>query len=94
MSRVFWLAVGATAGVYVVRKVTKKAHALTPAGVAERADALGYSLRSFADQVRAGMVEREAELRDALGITDRHDRPLESADDATDRPAAVRRATG
>lgn len=62
------MAVGATAGVLVVRKVSKAAQAYTPSGLAASAAGVGDSLRYFADQVRAGMVEREAELRDALGI--------------------------
>jgi hypothetical protein len=66
--RIFWMAVGATAGILVVRKVTKTAHAFSPAGLADRAGGLGDSIRYFADQVRAGMAEREAELRDALGL--------------------------
>jgi hypothetical protein len=38
--------------------------------MAERITGLGASLRYFADEVRAGMAEREIELRDALGIDD------------------------
>ena len=68
MRRVFWVAVGATVGVLVVRKVSKAAQAYTPTGLAASAAGVGDSLRYFADQVRAGMAEREAELRDALGI--------------------------
>jgi Family of unknown function (DUF6167) len=70
MKRVFWIALGATAGVLVVRKLTKTAHAYTPAGLAEGVQGLGASIRYFADEVRAGMAEREIELRDALGIDD------------------------
>ena len=70
MKRVFWIALGATAGVLVVRKLQKTARAYTPAGMADRATGLGASLRYFADEVRAGMAEREIELRDALGIDD------------------------
>jgi hypothetical protein len=70
MKRVFWIALGATAGVLVVRKLQKTARAYTPAGMADRATGLGASLRYFADEVRAGMAEREIELRDALGIED------------------------
>jgi hypothetical protein len=70
MRRVFWIALGATAGVLVVRKLQRTAHAYTPEGMAERITGLGASLRYFADEVRAGMAEREIELRDALGIDD------------------------
>ena len=93
MRRVFWLALGATAGVLVVRKITRTAQAFTPAGLATSAGGLGDSVRYFADQVRAGMVEREAELRDALGIdTDGHDLPAEHAADLIEHPARPRRS--
>ena len=91
MRRVFWLTLGATAGVLVVRKITKTAHAFTPAGLAEGAGGIGDSIRYFADQVRAGMVEREAELRDALGIdNDGHDLPAGQAADLIEHPTKPR----
>ena len=94
MRRLFWLTLGATAGVLVVRKITKTAHAFTPAGLADSAGGIGDSIRYFADQVRAGMVEREAELRDALGIdADGHDLSPEEAADLIERPAGPRRST-
>ena len=94
MRRLFWLTLGATAGVLVVRKITKTAHAFTPSGLADSAGGIGDSIRYFADQVRAGMVEREAELRDALGIdADGHDLSPEEAADLIERPASPRRRT-
>ena len=56
MKRVFWIALGATAGVLVVRKLTKTAHTYTPAGLAEIVQELGASIRYFVDEVRDGMV--------------------------------------
>jgi hypothetical protein len=92
--RLFWLTLGATAGVLVVRKITKTARAFTPAGLADSAGGIGDSIRYFADQVRAGMVEREAELRDALGIDgDGHDLSPEEAADLIERPSGPRRST-
>jgi len=92
--RLFWLTLGATAGVLVVRKVTKTAHAFTPAGLAGSAGGIGDSLRYFADQVRAGMVEREAELRHALGIdTEGRDLSPQEAADLIERPASPRRSS-
>jgi hypothetical protein len=72
MRRLFWVALGATVGVLVVRKVTKTAQAYSPSGVAEGlagglAD-LGEGLREMAEAVREGMAERETELRYALGM--------------------------
>jgi hypothetical protein len=72
VKRLFWIALGATAGVLVVRKLTKAAESMTPEGAADQVSkALGSvsaSIRDFADDVRASMAERDAELRDALGI--------------------------
>jgi Family of unknown function (DUF6167) len=72
MRRVFWVALGATVGVLVVRKVTKTAQAYSPSGVAQGIAGglsdLGEGLREMADAVREGMAERETELRYALGM--------------------------
>ena len=68
MSRLFWTALGAAAGVYAVRKVSKAAQAYTPAGVAHGLADFGDGLRELAAAVREGMAEREDELRLALGI--------------------------
>ena len=72
MRRLFWLALGATAGVLVVRKVTKTAQAYSPSGMADGLSGglsdLGEGLREMAAAVREGMAERETELRYALGM--------------------------
>jgi hypothetical protein len=72
MRRVFWVALGATAGVLVVRKLSKVAQAYTPSGMAQGVSGglsdLADGLREMAEAVREGMAEREAELRYALGI--------------------------
>ena len=74
MKRLFWVALGATAGVLVVRKITKTADNFTPDGAAERVSnglaGIGDTIREFADDVKAAMATRDAELRDALGIND------------------------
>jgi hypothetical protein len=72
VKRLFWLMMGATIGVLVVRKLAKLADKLTPramaggvgAGLADLADAL----RDFAADVRAAMRERETELRASTGL--------------------------
>jgi hypothetical protein len=66
--RLFWAALGAVAGVLVVRKVTKTANAYTPEGMAHGLSSLGDGLREFAAAVREGMDARETELRVALGV--------------------------
>jgi hypothetical protein len=67
MARLFWMAVGAGAGMWAARKVKDKAHKYTPEGVADNVTGLGEAIRYFADEVRAGMAEREAELYRAIG---------------------------
>jgi len=93
MRRLFWVAVGAAAGIYAVRKVQKTMHAYSPSGLAERAEGVGGSIRAFAEEVRAGMADREAELREALGMDAAHDAPLSPAEaaDLIDHPASARR---
>src|SRR4051794_5939628 len=77
MRRIFWVTLGATAGVLIVRKLTRTAHSLTPAGMSESLGGalgnLGDSIREFAGEVRAGMAEREVELRASLGLDGSHD---------------------
>lgn len=68
MGRLFWVTLGATAGVLVVRKLTRTAQAYTPEGMANGLASLGDGLREFAAAVREGMDAREAELRVALGV--------------------------
>ena len=58
----------ATAGVLVVRKVTKTAESYTPEGVAKGLAGIGEGLREMAQVVREAMDERDAELRLALGV--------------------------
>jgi len=70
MRRLFYLAMGAAIGVAVVRKATKTAQRLTPAGLADAASAslggVGATVRGFVDELRAAMAEREIELNEAL----------------------------
>jgi hypothetical protein len=68
MRRLFWVALGATVGVLVVRKITRTAQAYSPSGMARGLSDLGEGLREMAAEVREGMAEREIELRYALGI--------------------------
>jgi len=66
--RLFWVALGATVGVLVVRKVSQAADAYTPEGVARSLSSVADALREAVAVVREGMAEREAELRLALGV--------------------------
>ena len=68
MRRVFWIALGATAGVLIVRKLDQTIEAYSPAGVGRSLASVGDGLRELADVIREGMAERESELRVALGV--------------------------
>ncbi|MET7621151.1 DUF6167 family protein [Streptomyces sp. NPDC005408] len=70
--RTFWFTAGAAAGIWATTKVNRKLKQLTPeslaAQAANKAIDAGHKLKDFALDVRAGMVQREAELGEALGI--------------------------
>ena len=68
MRRLFWVALGAVAGVLIVRRLTRVVEAYTPAGVSRSMSDFGAGLRELAAAVREGMAEREEELRIALGV--------------------------
>ena len=94
MRRLFWVAVGAAAGVYAVRKVQKTLHAYSPSGLAERAGGLTDSVKAFAEDVRSRAADREAELREALGLVDGDTAPdltPAEAADLLEHPARPRR---
>jgi hypothetical protein len=64
VKRIFWFVIGTLAGVYLVTRLKNRARSIAP----QSAEKLASAIRHFGDQVREGMEEREAELRDALGI--------------------------
>src|SRR3712207_9222627 len=72
MRRLFWLAMGVTIGVLVVRKLSAAAEKLTPAGIggsiAEGLRDLADAIGDFGADVRAAMAEREQELRAGPGL--------------------------
>lgn len=68
MSRAVWFAAGAGAGVYAMVKARRAAEALTPEGLADRLAGLAVGAHLFGEEVRAGMAEKEADLRDRLGL--------------------------
>ena len=80
MRRLFWLAMGITIGALVVRKLSRAADKLTPAGIggsiAEGLRELAEAIGDFGADVRAAAAEREAELRAGTGM----DAPLPSGD--------------
>jgi hypothetical protein len=70
MKRLLWLGVGLAVGALVVRKLTRKANEFTPSGIAtslsQSAGGLVESVRSFVDDVREGMTEREQQIQQAF----------------------------
>ncbi|NUP73631.1 MAG: hypothetical protein HOQ07_03130 [Sinomonas sp.] len=68
MKRLFWLAVGGIVGAAAYRKVQQLRAEPGPGGLNRAANRLADSAAHFADQVRHGMAEREAELRKGLGL--------------------------
>ncbi len=70
MKRLLWLGVGLAVGAIVVRKLNQKANEFTPTGIAtslsESAGGLVESLRSFVEDVRDGMAEREEQIHQAF----------------------------
>jgi hypothetical protein len=70
--RTFWFTAGAAAGVWATTKVNRKLKQLTPeslaAQAANKAVDAGHRLKDFALDVRSGMLQREAELGEALGL--------------------------
>jgi hypothetical protein len=68
MNRSFWFVAGAGAGVYAMVKARRAAEAFTPEGIRDRMAGLGLGAHLFAEEVRAGMTEKETELRERLGL--------------------------
>lgn len=72
MRRLFWLALGATLGVLIFRKLSRVADSLSPQGIAASVGAgvgeLASVLREFVDDVRDSMSVQESALRAAAGL--------------------------
>lgn len=67
MSRSLWFVAGAGAGVYALVKARHVAEVFTPEGLRHRMAGLEVGAQLFAQEVRTGMSEKEAELRERLG---------------------------
>jgi hypothetical protein len=69
MSRALWFVAGAGAGAYALTKARRALEAFTPEGLADRLAGLSVGVRLFGDEVRAGMAEKENDLRERVGLT-------------------------
>ncbi len=72
MRRIFWLAMGITVGIMVMRRLQSAANQLKPNALAERtgrgvAD-VGHQAKAFWADVRVAMRQREAELMEGTGL--------------------------
>lgn len=72
MRRLFWLSMGITIGVLVVRRLSSAAEAMKPNALAQRtgrgaADIFDQA-RLFATDVKSAMRQREEELRAGAGL--------------------------
>jgi hypothetical protein len=81
------MALGATVGIVVVRRVSRAAQAYTPEGIGRSLTEAVDALRDLADDVRVAMAEREQELRVALGV----EPGTMDADGGPEHPATRRR---
>jgi hypothetical protein len=72
MRRLFWVAVGATAGIVVAHKVRRTAQRISPPALAlslsQAVAGIRHDIRDFTEDVRLAMEEREAQLHGALGL--------------------------
>ncbi len=72
MRRLFWLGLGLALGALIFRRLSRAAEQLTPKGLASTAGAalaeLSTAIQDFAADVRQGMVEHEAVLREAAEL--------------------------
>jgi hypothetical protein len=84
MKRLLWLGVGLAVGALVVRKMTKKANEFTPSGIAtslsQSAGGLVESVRSFVEDVRDGMTERQEQINEAFAEGELFDNGLTELD--------------
>jgi hypothetical protein len=68
MSRALWFVAGAGAGIYVITRARRVAEVFTPDGLADRLAGLAVGARMFSDEVRAGMAEKENEVRQRVEL--------------------------
>ena len=70
MKRIVWMGIGVAIGIIAFRKITEAKANIGPDGLNRAVARLADGVYDFADAVRAGMSEREADLRSALGINE------------------------
>ena len=74
IGRIFWFLLGIGVAIFVITKVRAALKQASPDAlghrVAESASNVGERAQDFAARVRAGMAEREIEIRESFGMTE------------------------
>jgi Family of unknown function (DUF6167) len=74
LRRLFWFAIGAGVAIFVSVRVRGYIKKTSPEAIGRRvagsASGMSQSAHGFVDRLRAGMAERETELRESLGLPD------------------------
>ena len=68
MRRGFWFGAGIAAGAYGMVRARRMMEAFTPDGIRDRLSGLTVGARVFNEEMRAGMTEKETELRDRIAL--------------------------
>jgi Family of unknown function (DUF6167) len=79
VSRAAWFVAGAGVGIYAMVKARRAAEAVTPEGLRDRVNGVAVGARLFTEEVRAGMAEKETELRERLALEPDGPRALAAA---------------
>jgi hypothetical protein len=74
VGRLFWFLIGAGVAIFVYMKIRQYVKKARPEAIGQRvadsASGVSESARNFIDRLRAGMAERETELRETLNLSD------------------------
>ena len=72
--RLFWFVIGAGVAVFIYTRIRQYMKKASPDAIGQRvadtAGGISDSARGFVDRIRAGMAERETELRETLNLPD------------------------
>jgi hypothetical protein len=68
MSRTFWFAAGAGAGLYAMNRARRVREAFTADGLRDRARGVAHGARLLREEFAQGRIEKETELRERLGL--------------------------
>ncbi|HEY1133493.1 MAG TPA: DUF6167 family protein [Nocardioides sp.] len=68
MNRALWFVAGTGVGVYAVVRARRLAEAFTPDGARDRLAGVRLGARMMAEEFTSGAAERDAELRERLGL--------------------------